>query len=102
MKCERALGGTNVFTDGLCAATTAFTADGFNSGKNGGRICWAVAGSLCSVTQGKFAREIRSKFSALKLILLKRFRNKNLNLFVLNLFFQFYYFSFPEISLKVG
>lgn len=60
MKCGREPGGKNVSNDGLCPATTAFSADGFNSGKNGGRLCWAIAGSLCSVTQGKFARAIPS------------------------------------------
>lgn len=60
MQCGREPGGTNVSTDGLCPATTALNADGFNNGKNGGRICWAVAGTLCSVTKGKFAREIPS------------------------------------------
>lgn len=60
MKCGREPGGTNVSTDGLCPATTAFNADGFNSGENGGRICWAIAGSLCRVTQGIFARGIPS------------------------------------------
>ena len=60
MKCGRALGGTNASIYGLCPLTTALTEDVFKSGKNGGRICWAVAGSLCSVTQGKFAWEIPS------------------------------------------
>lgn len=30
---------------GVCLAATDTDADGLNGGKNGGRICWAIAGS---------------------------------------------------------
>jgi hypothetical protein len=32
---------------GGCPAATAVAADGVNGGKNGGRVCWAIAGTLC-------------------------------------------------------
>lgn len=47
-KCGREHGGANVIELGICSATTDASADGFNGGKNGGRICWAVAGTMGS------------------------------------------------------
>ena len=44
-KCGRELGGAKVPELGVCIAATDTFADGLNGGKNGGRICWAVAGS---------------------------------------------------------
>lgn len=50
MKCGRELGGFNVEKGNECIASIATMADGVNGGKNAGRCCWAVAGSL---TMGK-------------------------------------------------
>lgn len=33
---------------GICQAAVETSMDGINSGRNGGRICWAVAGTLCN------------------------------------------------------
>jgi class 3 adenylate cyclase/CRP-like cAMP-binding protein len=45
LKCGREPGGKNEKEFGLCPAATDTSFDGINSGKNAGRICWAVAGT---------------------------------------------------------
>ena len=45
--CGRETGGEKVRELGECPASTDASADGLNNGKNAGRICWAVAGTLC-------------------------------------------------------
>ncbi len=58
-KCGRELGGARVSDLGVCPAATAIKADGLNHGKNGGRACWAVAGTLCGgQVQGTFATKL--------------------------------------------
>jgi len=55
-KCGRELRGKKVDDLGICIAAADFSFDGINSGICGGRICWAVAGTLCGdKTQGTFA-----------------------------------------------
>ncbi len=57
-KCGREDGGVNAVSLGVCPATTDYTSDGINSGKNGGRICWAVTGTFCGgKVQGSFAQK---------------------------------------------
>jgi hypothetical protein len=57
-KCEREPGGAKEAELGVCPAAEDTTSDGLNGGKNGGRICWAVAGTLCGgETQGAFAEK---------------------------------------------
>ncbi|MCP4157052.1 MAG: hypothetical protein GY757_55580 [bacterium] len=46
-KCERQPGGSKVEEFGECPAATDTSADGLNNGKNGGRICWIIGGTLC-------------------------------------------------------
>lgn len=59
MNCGREPGGAKVQELGICPAATAQDLDGINGGKNGGRICWAVAGTLCDgQIQGTFAIKI--------------------------------------------
>ncbi|EKD34827.1 MAG: cyclic nucleotide-binding protein [uncultured bacterium] len=54
-KCGRELNGRNVQEMGVCPATLDDSFDGINSGTNGGRICWAVAGTFCEgIKQGAF------------------------------------------------
>ena len=56
MKCGREPGGAKAEELGVCIATTDSKVNGQNNGTNGGRICWAVAGTLCGGTvQGEFA-----------------------------------------------
>jgi eukaryotic-like serine/threonine-protein kinase len=55
-KCGREPGGINSTELGVCPASVETRVDGMNSGKNGGRACWAVAGTLCEgEVQGSFA-----------------------------------------------
>ena len=62
-KCGREPGGTKITEYDVCPAATETSVDGINGGKNGGRICWAIAGTLCNKKiKGTFAKE---KFSCL-------------------------------------
>ena len=43
---------------GICPAAKDASSNGLNEGKNGGRICWAVSGTLCGgKVQGTFAQK---------------------------------------------
>ncbi len=54
-KCGREQNGINAQEMGVCPAALDDSFDGINSGINAGRICWAVAGTLCEgKTQGTF------------------------------------------------
>ena len=52
--CGREIGGAKVAQDGICPAATATKLEGVNRGINGGRVCWAVAGTMgtkvCNLT----------------------------------------------------
>lgn len=70
-KCGREPGGVKINELGVCVAATEERLDGFNGGKNAGRLCWAVAGTLCSVDiTGSFAKKLQSCISCdfLKLV----------------------------------
>ena len=57
-KCGREPGGQKVNELGICPATTDVLSNGLNGGKNGGRICWAVAGTFCGgQVQGSFSEK---------------------------------------------
>lgn len=57
-KCGREPGGVKVSELGVCPAATASIAHGKNGGKYGGRICWAIAGTLCGGrVQGSYAQK---------------------------------------------
>ena len=56
--CGREPGGLKSHELGVCVAAVHAISDGVNGGKNGGRICWAVAGTLCGgKVQGTFAEK---------------------------------------------
>jgi hypothetical protein len=58
-KCGRQPGGVKVAELGVCAASIATKVDGINCGKNGGRACWPIAGTLCGGNvQGSFAEKL--------------------------------------------
>ena len=58
-KCGREIGGSKVAELGVCPAATETKLNGINNGKNGGRSCWALAGTLCGgVVQGTFANKL--------------------------------------------
>jgi hypothetical protein len=60
-KCGRELGGRNATELGICPASMASALDGVHSGKNAGRACWVVSGTLCKgETQGTFAKKFEN------------------------------------------
>ncbi len=46
-KCERQPGGSKTKELGICPASSDTASEGVNGGVNGGRICWAIAGTMC-------------------------------------------------------
>lgn len=63
LHCGREPNGTNAKELGICPASIDVAADTLNGGKNGGRICWAIAGSFCAgEKKGTFALQ---KFSCM-------------------------------------
>jgi hypothetical protein len=58
-KCERQPGGKRARELGVCPATTEQQLNGTHGGKNAGRACWVVAGSLCGGRlQGTYAKKL--------------------------------------------
>ena len=58
-KCGRQPGGLKVAELGVCVAATATKANGVHDGKNGGRACWVISGTLCGgKVQGDFAAKM--------------------------------------------
>lgn len=58
-KCGREPGGAKVGELGVCPAAVERRTHGVNDGKNGGRACWAVTGTLCGgKVQGTFAAKL--------------------------------------------
>lgn len=62
--CGREAGGIKAKELGVCPASNAKEFDAKNAGSNGGRMCWAVAGTLCGGTvQGTYAEKRASCLS---------------------------------------
>lgn len=58
-KCGREPGGAKAGELGVCAAALEVRVDGVHGGKNGGRCCWVVTGTLCGgQKQGEFASKL--------------------------------------------
>jgi CRP-like cAMP-binding protein len=58
MRCQREPGGAKETELGTCIAAIDSSYEGINTGKNAGRICWAVAGTCCEgQIQGTFAEK---------------------------------------------
>ena len=58
-KCGREPGGSNVEELGICPAAITEVVDSLNSGKNGGRCCWTITGTLCDKkVQGSFTSKL--------------------------------------------
>lgn len=63
-ECGRQPGGAKALELGICPATSEAKVDGVNGGKNGGRACWGIAGTLCGgKVQGTFAEKMVSCYS---------------------------------------
>jgi len=60
-KCGRGPGGPHVDDLGPCPVVTYSALNGMHGGKNAGRACWVVAGSLCG---GKVQGNEEQKLSA--------------------------------------
>lgn len=57
-KCGREPGGIKVHELGVCPSATEDKLDGVHGGKNAGRSCWVVGGTMCGgKTQGTFAQK---------------------------------------------
>jgi hypothetical protein len=57
-KCGREVGGVKEKEFGTCPATITRELDGTHSGKNAGRACWVVSGTMCGGSvQGTFAKK---------------------------------------------
>ncbi|MCX6151369.1 MAG: hypothetical protein NTX22_12635 [Ignavibacteriales bacterium] len=57
--CGRQPGGIKIKDFGICPASTEVRLNDINSGKNGGRSCWAITGTLCGgKVQGSFATKL--------------------------------------------
>lgn len=53
--CGREPGGTHVDELGVCEAAVESRLDGENGGRNAGRACWVISGTLCNgVVCGSF------------------------------------------------
>ncbi len=58
-ECGREPNGKKSKELGICPATASLELDGVNDGINGGRSCWAIAGTLCDgEIQGSYAQKI--------------------------------------------
>ena len=61
MKCGREPDGVNAPTLGVCPAATNTILNGVHNGKNSGRVCWIVAGTMCGCeVQGTFAQKFKN------------------------------------------
>ena len=58
-KCGHEPEGRLVKESGICPAATDVLHDGKNSGKNAGRYCWKIKGTLC---KNKKEKELFNKF----------------------------------------
>lgn len=60
-KCGREAGGEHVKEFGVCPVAEEARLDGIHGGRNAGRSCWIVAGTLCKGSvQGTFAQKYQS------------------------------------------
>ncbi len=58
-KCGREPGGPMAAELGVCPASTEPRTNGVNGGKNAGRACWAISGTMCGgKIQGTYAAKI--------------------------------------------
>jgi len=59
--CGREPGGKNAAALGVCPASTDNRLHGTHGGKNSGRACWMIAGTLCGGTvQGTFGAKYKT------------------------------------------
>ena len=57
-KCGREVGGVKIREMGICPVALEKKLNAIHEGKNGGRACWIVEGSLCgNKVQGEFGKK---------------------------------------------
>lgn len=62
-KCGREINGVNTMSLGVCPASVEAKLNTIHGGKNAGRSCWVVSGTLCeSEVQGTFAQKYKECF----------------------------------------
>ena len=60
-KCGRELNGSHVGEFGVCPVSVESSLDGTHGGRNAGRACWVVEGSMCGGRlQGAFAQKYQN------------------------------------------
>lgn len=60
-KCGRQPGGPHIHDLGICPAAVETRLDNIHGGKNAGRSCWVMAGTLCKgEMQGTFAQKYKN------------------------------------------
>jgi hypothetical protein len=60
-KCGREPGGPRAHDLGICPATQEIRLNGIHEGRNAGRSCWVLAGTLCGgAVQGTFAQKYKN------------------------------------------
>lgn len=58
-KCGRQPGGEKASELGICPASSERRTDKVNNGRQGGRACWAITGTLCGgKVQGSYAMKL--------------------------------------------
>ena len=58
-ECGREPGGKKTGESGVCPAASSIELNGINDGDNGGRACWAIAGTYCGgKAQGTYAQKL--------------------------------------------
>lgn len=61
MRCGREAGGGSAGGEGPCPVLTQRKLNGIHGGKNAGRSCWVVAGTMCrGEVQGSFAKKYKN------------------------------------------
>lgn len=60
-KCGREPGGEKAVESGICPAAIDARLQGTHGGKNAGRACWIISGTLCNGrVQGSFANKFKN------------------------------------------
>lgn len=60
-RCGREPGGSRAVELGVCPVATDTSLSGAHDGRNAGRACWVVAGSLCGgKVQGTYAKKLHN------------------------------------------
>ena len=84
--CGREPGGSKVNEFGVCPAAIDKKVNGIHDGINGGRCCWAVAGTLCGgVVQGTFSKKMLDRVMLLKIFFFLAFNMTPHKVFCLEL-----------------